>query len=108
MSLPTLRPSFGDLAGGLEHAVALATLAHATTRHTGFRWLEPTHAAWFDAGYPAAAEEREQRLITVLQALLAEAVCTIEELQQEGFPERVLAGITGSLPPHPRPTEPSA
>ena len=99
MSLPTLRPMFGDLAGGLEHAVALATLAYATTRRTGLRLLEPTHAGWFDAGYPAEEEEREHRLLIVLHALMAEAGCTVEELRQEGFSERVLAAITGTAPP---------
>lgn len=90
MPLPPLRSSFGDFAGGLEHAVALATLAYATARTTGWRWLEPTNPALIESGYPVERSEREQRLVQVLQALLNDASCTIDDLRREGFPEEVL------------------
>jgi hypothetical protein len=90
MSLPPLRPSFGDFAGGLEHAVALATLAYATARPTGLRWLEPSHPALMDSGYPVDRRERDQRLVQVLQMLLNDATCSLDDLRREGFPEEVL------------------
>lgn len=106
MPLPTLRPTFGDFAGGLEHAVALATLAYATARSTGLRWLEPTNPVWPTGAYPAGNAEREQRLVLLLQALLNETVCTLDELRREGFPEHVLSRLDttasagyGAIPP---------
>ena len=102
MPLPPLRPTFGDLAGGLEHAMALATLAYALARTTGMPWLEPTDPVLMDAGYPVERSEREHRLVQVLQALLNDATCSLEDLRREGFPDHVLTklGAPTSLDAH--------
>jgi len=92
MQLP-LRHHFGVYAGGLEHALALATLAHATRRNSFGRELLPS-----DDPAIFSLPDTESRLIALLENVLVESDCTIEDLRREGFSEPVLSALHATLP----------
>lgn len=91
MQLP-LRQHFGVYAGGLEHALALATLAHATGRDSLGRELLPS-----DDPSIFSQPDTETRLIALLEDVLVESDCTIEDLRREGFSESVLSALQSAL-----------
>lgn len=78
-----LKQSFGPLAGGVEHAYALATLASATATVTrsGVMLEEVRRRPDLD---------QESRLVALLQGLLTDAGYTLDELRGEGFADTVL------------------
>lgn len=87
-----LRPHFGPRAGGIEHAFALATLAHAS-RPMGAPLLSyPTTGSEFDAF---------SRLVTLLEDVVAHAEYTIDDLRREGFAEPVLSALRLGTTAHP-------
>lgn len=83
-----LRSHFGALAGGLEHAFAIATFAHA---------VQPTGGALtpvMDSQRPTSELDRFSRLVTLLQGVVAHAGYTIDDLRREGFDEPVLSALS--------------
>ncbi len=88
-----LRSQFGALAGGLEHAYAIATFAHALQPAGGT--LTPA----INAQRPTSEFDRFSRLVSLLQDVVGNAGYTIEELRREGFAEPVLSALT-LAPPH--------
>lgn len=85
-----LRSHFGALAGGLEHALAIATFAHAVQPSGGS--LTPV----VDLRRPTSEFDRFSRLVTLLQDVVANASYTIEDLRREGFDEPVLSALAMS------------
>jgi (p)ppGpp synthase/HD superfamily hydrolase len=87
-----LRNQFGDYAGGLEHALALATLAHATHREKA-----GSTPGLFRAPLSLTATDvdPDARTIALLHDVIAETDLTLEDLREEGFPEHILDAIDG-------------
>lgn len=85
-----LRPHFGAHAGGLEHALALATLAHAVHPAGGRLAAAAEPESW---GRPSSDFEQFSRLVTLLQDVVRHPGYTIEDLRREGFAEPVLATL---------------
>ncbi|MCO4098719.1 MAG: hypothetical protein HEQ38_04790 [Gemmatimonas sp.] len=83
-----LRSHFGALAGGLEHALAIATFVHAVQPSGGT--LTPV----IDSQRPTSEFDRFSRLVTLLQDVVAHAGYTIDDLRREGFDEPVLSALT--------------
>jgi hypothetical protein len=92
---PVLRPHFGSLAGGLEHALALATLAHAVQPGGG---TLPATGLPEDWRRPTTDFDMFSRLVTLLQDVVAHAGYTIDDLRREGFAEPVLSALKVSRP----------
>lgn len=87
-----LRHQFGNYAGGLEHALALATLAHATHRERADTQAElyaPRNALSVPDSDPDA------RTIALLHDLMEDTDITVDDLRAEGFPEHILDGVDG-------------
>jgi len=85
-----LRPHFGALAGGLEHALALATLAYAAQPQGG---STPDALPALDLQRPTSDFDRHSRLVTLLQHVVGHAGYTIDDLRREGFDEPVLSAL---------------
>jgi hypothetical protein len=85
-----LRPHFGALAGGLEHALALATLAYAAQPNGG---TTPASFPTLDLRQPTSDFDLYSRLVTLLQHVVGHAGYTIEDLRREGFDEPVLSAL---------------
>ena len=85
-----LRNQFGNYAGGLEHALALATLAHATQRE-----LAGTPSSVYPAPLALTLpdEDPDARTIALLHDVIAETDLTLEDLRAEGFPEHILDAV---------------
>lgn len=85
-----LRPHFGAHAGGLAHAFALATLAHAADQQAAplVSYDGPP-----DAMGDAADFDGFSRLVTLLQDVVSHAAYTIDDLRREGFAEPVLSAL---------------
>ena len=85
-----LRNQFGDYAGGLEHALALATLAHATQRdavNTTSNLYPVRMALALNDADPVA------RTIALLHDVIEETDLTLDDLREEGFPEHILDAV---------------
>lgn len=80
-----LRPHFGAIAGGIEHAFALATLAHAAQPQGG--------TPLFDARRPTNDIDLYARLVNLLQDVVSTAEYSIDDLRREGFAEPVLSAL---------------
>ena len=85
-----LRNQFGDYAGGLEHALALATLAHATQRE-----LAGTSPYAYSARNALALPDSDPdaRTIALLHDVIEETDLTVDDLRAEGFPEHILDAV---------------
>jgi (p)ppGpp synthase/HD superfamily hydrolase len=85
-----LRNLFGDYAGGLEHALALATLAHASQREMASspRSLYPTRTA-----LTLPDSDPDARTIALLHDVIEETDLTVDDLRAEGFPEHILDAV---------------
>ncbi|MES2522682.1 MAG: GTP pyrophosphokinase [Gemmatimonadota bacterium] len=85
-----LRNQFGDYAGGLEHALALATLAHATQRE-----LAGTSPNVYPSRLSLALPDSDPdaRTIALLHDVIEETDLTVEDLREEGFPEHILDAV---------------
>ncbi len=83
-----LRASFGELAGGVEHALALVTLAHATESERADRVVRPLSEdiAWSEL-------DPDMRLIGLLQDIIGNSDYTVDDLRREGFAEHVLEAV---------------
>lgn len=85
-----LRNQFGDYAGGLEHALALATLAHATQRElagtTPYSYSSRNALAVPDS-------DTDARTIALLHGVIEETDLTVDDLRAEGFPEHILDAV---------------
>lgn len=84
-----LRQPFGVFAGGVEHAYALATLAHAT-RSSADRAPPLSECVLLADVRPHLEFDQESRLVALLQDLLAHAEYTFDDLRREGFADAVL------------------
>lgn len=85
-----LRPHFGALAGGLEHALALATFAYAAQPHGG---SGPVAFPPLDVRRPTSDFDLYSCLVTLLQQVVGHAGYTIDDLRREGFAEPVLSAL---------------
>lgn len=94
MSL-ALRPHFGSLAGGLEHALALATFAHAVQPNDG---TMPASGLPEDWRRPTTEFDLFSRLVTLLQDVVVHTGVTIDDLRREGFAEPVLSALKVTRP----------
>lgn len=85
-----LRNQFGDYAGGLEHALALATLAHAEYREAAVTssTLYPVRMA-----LALSDSDPDARTIALLHDVIEETDLTLDDLRQEGFPEHILDAV---------------
>ena len=85
-----LRNQFGNYAGGLEHALALATLAHANHRELAgtSHSLYPTRTA-----LALPDSDPDARTIALLHDVIEETDLTVEDLRAEGFPEHILDAV---------------
>jgi (p)ppGpp synthase/HD superfamily hydrolase len=81
-----LRNQFGDYAGGLEHALALATLAHATQRGTSADFAPRLALTLVDT-------DPDARTIALLHDVIEETDLTLDDLRAEGFPEHILDAV---------------
>lgn len=83
-----LRASFGELAGGVEHALALVTLAHATESERADRTVRSISddIAWGEL-------DPDMRLIGLLQDIIGNSDYTVDDLRREGFAEHVLDAV---------------
>jgi (p)ppGpp synthase/HD superfamily hydrolase len=84
-----LREHFGSYAGGLEHALALATLAHATQRERGrSSVLHPVRMA-----LALPYEDPDARTVALLHDVIEDSDLTLEDLRGEGFPEHIVQAV---------------
>ena len=84
-----LREHFGSYAGGLEHALALATLAHATQRRSGQSlYMHPVRMA-----LALPDEDPDSRTVALLHDVIADTDLTLEDLRKEGFPEHIVQAV---------------
>lgn len=83
-----LRQHFGALAGGIEHAFAIATLAHAAQPDGGAPLLDPKR--------PTNDIDLFSRLVNLLQDVVSTAEYSIDDLRREGFAEPVLSALRQS------------
>lgn len=85
-----LRNQFGNYAGGLEHALALATLAHATQRE-----LAGTTSSLYPVRMALALPDSDPdaRTIALLHDVIEETDLTLDDLREEGFPEHILDAV---------------
>ena len=84
-----LREHFGSYAGGLEHALALATLAHATQRRSGTSfYMHPVRMA-----LALPDEDPDSRTVALLHEVIADTDLTLEDLRKEGFPEHIVQAV---------------
>lgn len=86
MSL-ALRTPFGAFAGGLEHALALSTLARAVQPSGG------SYAPLLNLQRPTCEFDRFSRLVTLLQDVVSNTGCSLDDLRREGFDESVLLAL---------------
>lgn len=85
-----LRNQFGDYAGGLQHALALATLAHATQRELA--GVSPySYSARNALALPDS--DPDARTIALLHDVIEETDLTVDDLRAEGFPEHILDAV---------------
>lgn len=86
-----LRNQFGNYAGGLEHALALATLAHATHRE-----LAGTPSSLYTTRLAFALPDADPdaRTIALLHDVIEDTDLTLDDLREEGFPEHILDAVT--------------
>ena len=85
-----LRNQFGNYAGGLEHALALATLAHATQRERAGSGAS-LYASRLALTLPDA--DPDARTIALLHDVIEETDLTLDDLRAEGFPEHILDAV---------------
>ncbi len=85
-----LRNQFGDYAGGLEHALALATLAHATQRE---RAVTPSSLYPVRMSLALPDSDPDARTIALLHDVIEETDLTLDDLRAEGFPEHILDAV---------------
>ena len=85
-----LRNQFGDYAGGLEHALALNTLAHATQRGLATA-SSRSYAAHNALSLPDS--DPDARTIALLHDVIEETDLTVDDLRAEGFPEHILDAV---------------
>jgi len=85
-----LRNQFGDYAGGLEHALALATLAHAEYRDVA---LTPSSLYPVRMALALPDSDPDARTIALLHDVIEETNLTLDDLRQEGFPEHILDAV---------------
>jgi (p)ppGpp synthase/HD superfamily hydrolase len=85
-----LRNQFGDYAGGLEHALALATLAHATHRELAGTSPGP-YPTRMSLSLPDS--DPDARTIALLHDVIEETDLTVDDLRAEGFPEHILDAV---------------
>ncbi|HYW31521.1 MAG TPA: hypothetical protein VE869_08450 [Gemmatimonas sp.] len=85
-----LRNQFGDYAGGLEHALALATLAHATQREMASSSSQP-YPSRLSLALPDA--DPDARTIALLHDVIEDTDLTVDDLREEGFPEHILDAV---------------
>lgn len=84
-----LRDHFGTYAGGLEHALALATLAHASQRALGAQaTVHPVRMALV-----LPDDDADARTVALLHEVIAGTDLTLDDLRHEGFPEHILAAV---------------
>jgi (p)ppGpp synthase/HD superfamily hydrolase len=84
-----LREHFGSYAGGLEHALALATLAHATQRRSAQSLaMHPVRMA-----LALPDEDADARTAALLHDVIADTDLTLEDLRNEGFPEHIVQAV---------------
>jgi hypothetical protein len=83
-----LRASFGALAGGVEHALALVTLAHATDteRADAQGRAMADDIAWHEL-------DPDVRLVCLLQDIVGHSDYTVDDLRREGFADEVLEAV---------------
>jgi (p)ppGpp synthase/HD superfamily hydrolase len=96
-----LRNQFGDYAGGLEHALALATLAHATQRELAGT-ATYTYSTRNALSLPDS--DPDARTIALLHDVIQDTDLTVDDLRAEGFPEHILDAVDhwkgrGATPP---------
>lgn len=84
-----LRNQFGNYAGGLEHALALATLAHATHRERSGAASRP-----YSPGLAFPDIDPDARTIALLHDVIEATDLTLDDLRAEGFPEHILDAVT--------------
>ena len=84
-----LREHFGSYAGGLEHALALATLAHATQRACGAQ--TGAHPVRMALVLPEA--DTDARTVALLHDVVEDSGLTLDDLRKEGFPEHIVAAV---------------
>lgn len=85
-----LREHFGDYAGGLEHALALATLAHATQRELNepASYMHPVRMA-----LELPDEDPDFRTVALLRDVITDTDLTLDDLRREGFPEHIVQAV---------------
>ena len=95
-----LRNQFGNYAGGLEHALALATLAHATHRE-----LAGASDSLYSAGAALSLPDSDPdaRTIALLHDVIEETDLTVDDLRAEGFPEHILDAVNHWISRHEAP-----
>jgi (p)ppGpp synthase/HD superfamily hydrolase len=85
-----LRDQFGDYAGGLEHALALATLAHATQRELAGT---STYSYSSRNSLSLPDSDPDARTIALLHDVIEDTDLTVDDLRAEGFPEHILDAV---------------
>jgi hypothetical protein len=84
-----LRPLFGDFAGGIEHAYALATLAQVADRHR----FDRDDVLLLDDFRHLADLDADAGVVGLLQDVIAKSDYTLDDLRREGFSEAVLESV---------------